>query len=101
MISYTDPAGGITRCDHDPQNSLTELTDFGHDANDNLTSVQLPTGARSTLARIDGTHPYYPASSTDAQGNTTSVSYDADDNVTTVSLPATTNGARATICMAT
>jgi len=73
------------------------VTTFGYDANNNLTSVQLTTGARSTVAYADSTHPYYPTSSTDAQGNTTSVTYDAAGNVKTVSRPATVNGASTTI----
>jgi len=71
---------------HAATDATGQVTNFGYDANNNLTSVQLPTGARSTLAYADSTHPYYPTSSTDAQGNTTSVTYDANGNVTTITI---------------
>lgn len=65
----------------DPTGQITALS---YDANNNHTSTQLPTGATLTFQCTDSSHPYYPTSATDPQGNTTSYSYDSHGNVLTI-----------------
>jgi RHS repeat-associated protein len=53
------------------------------DPNDeNLTSVGLPTGAKSTFDYTNSSHPHSVSKTTDAQGNTMSYSYDSPGNET-------------------
>jgi RHS repeat-associated protein len=63
--------------------SLTNTTTFGYDANtNNLTSVGIATGAKSTLDYGNASHPHSVGKQTDPQGNTMSYSYDAAGNKT-------------------
>lgn len=80
--------------------ALGHVTTYGYDANNNLTSVQLPPtppltagpvarAVYGTVANI----PYFfvPTSATDAQGHTTTYGHDGNGNVTTTSMPAMVN----------
>ncbi|GAB7051442.1 RHS repeat-associated core domain-containing protein [Catenuloplanes indicus] len=63
--------------------ALTNATTFGWDPNtNNLTTVGIATGAKSTLSYDDTAHPNSVTSSTDAQGNTMGYSYDSKGNKT-------------------
>ncbi len=63
--------------------SLTNTTTFGWDPNtNNLTSVGIATGAKSTMDYNNTSHPNSVSGSTDPQGNKTAYSYDAAGNKT-------------------
>ena len=63
--------------------ALTNASTFGWDPNtNNLTSLGIATGAKSTMDYNNTSHPHSVSSSTDAQGNTSTYSYDAAGNKT-------------------
>ncbi|HEX8207227.1 MAG TPA: RHS repeat-associated core domain-containing protein [Solirubrobacteraceae bacterium] len=72
---YTDGVGSTA-----PLTSLTWSTD----GNNNLLGGQSPEGASWTAAynNPNQTHPYYPSSATDEQGNQTTIAYDTAGNPT-------------------
>ncbi|MDQ3306166.1 MAG: hypothetical protein M3535_09350 [Actinomycetota bacterium] len=57
------------------------------DANDNLTSSKLPTGATTTMAyaNANATYKYSPTRITNPQGNAWNLAYDPKGNLTSVS----------------
>jgi RHS repeat-associated protein len=67
---YNDASGQVTTLAYDPNNNHLSTTD--------------PTGAVTTWQYNDNSHPYYPTSSVDAQGNTVSYAYDANGNLLTI-----------------
>ena len=63
--------------------ALQKQVTMAWDPNDeNLTSVSLPTGAKSTLDYTNTAHPHAVSKSTDPQGNTMAYSYDSAGNET-------------------
>ncbi|MFI5934130.1 RHS repeat-associated core domain-containing protein [Actinoplanes sp. NPDC051494] len=63
--------------------SLANTTTFGYDPNtNNMTSIGIATGAKSTMDYNSTSHPNAPSGSTDAQGNTLAYSYDSAGNKT-------------------
>jgi RHS repeat-associated protein len=57
---------------------------WSSDGNDNLERSKLPTGVEQSWTYTDPTHKYYPKTTTDPQGRTTTFSYDTRGNVTQV-----------------
>jgi YD repeat-containing protein len=55
------------------------------DANDNLTSSKLPTGATTTMAYANATYKYSPTRMTNPQGNAWNLAYDPKGSLTSVS----------------
>ncbi len=62
-------------------NGLGASITYGFDGQNNPTSAQLPTGARSVAGYTDAVHPYFPTSATDPQGNELRNVYDATGNL--------------------
>jgi YD repeat-containing protein len=75
--TYTSMDNVATRTD-----ALQKQASFGWDPNDeNLTSVSLPTGAKSQFDYTSTAHPHAVTGATDPQGNTLSYTYTADGNL--------------------
>jgi RHS repeat-associated protein len=91
-----DAAGHERRTGYTPADDVTTQTDalantttMSYDPNTaNLTSVGLPTGARSTLSYTDPAHPHAVTQVTDPQGNRTGAVYDGAGNPTTTTAAA-------------
>jgi len=90
LTAVTDALGNSQQWAWTADNHVQQYTDakgkvttYSYDGN-NLTKVQLPTGAATSWAYQDAGHPYYPTGVTDPQGNTVSYHYTAAGNVDTV-----------------
>jgi RHS repeat-associated protein len=65
-------------------NGLGRSVTYGFDGANNPTSAKLPTGARSVAGYTDATHPSFPTSMTDPQGNEIKHTYGANGDLLSV-----------------
>ncbi|MBA2517595.1 MAG: RHS repeat protein, partial [Solirubrobacterales bacterium] len=89
--STVDPLGNTTSATYTANSNVatytggtSSVTQNGHDANFNVTSATLPTGASASWQYSNATHKYLPTQATDEQGNATSMVYDSKTNLSSL-----------------
>lgn len=87
----TDPLGNNVSATYTSNSNVEtytggsgSVTQSGYDANFNLTSARLPTGATSRWEYGSPTHKFLSTKAIDPQGNATSFTYDSRTNVTSL-----------------
>lgn len=91
VTKVVDALGNTQSRSYTPDNNVSSITDplgntsnFTFDSNNNLAASTLASGAKTTFSYNDSDHPFYPTSSTDAQGHSLAYTYDDAGDLTQV-----------------